>query len=110
MTRADRRRASERRRHPRLSGPFPAIVRSAEQTTFRAEAAIDNISAGGLYMRLARTVEAGARLLVVVQFSATLDSDSPAPRFALRGVVQRVERQPDGTGGVALRFTRHRPL
>ena len=71
---------------------------------------IDNISADGLYMRLARKVEPGATLLVVVQFCASPCADVSAPRFALRGVVQRAELQPDGACGVAVRFTRRRAL
>jgi PilZ domain len=104
---------SERRRHPRLAGSFPTLVRSAEphrRDQFRAEATIDNISAGGLYMRLARPVEPGVRLFIVVHFSDTNDPNLSAPRFTMRGVVQRVEPQPGGALGVAVRITRRRML
>jgi len=77
---------------------------------FQAESVVNNISAGGLYMRLGRRVEPGAMLFVVVHFANLPDRRGQAPRFAIWGIVQRAEVQPDGECGVALRFTRHRAL
>ena len=44
----------ERRRHPRLSKPFPACVHSVDASgqAFASAIALDHFSAGGLYVRL----------------------------------------------------------
>jgi hypothetical protein len=44
----------ERRRHPRLSEPFPARVRHVDASgqAFESATALDNLSAGGLDVRL----------------------------------------------------------
>jgi hypothetical protein len=64
---------ADRRRHPRLRTPFPAILRGKDASgeSFEVNAVLDNISAGGLYVRLERCVKRGTRLFVVVRLSAT---------------------------------------
>jgi hypothetical protein len=63
----------DRRRHPRLYGSFPAIVRGVDASgkAFEVKAVVDNISASGLYMRLARHVQRSARIFIVVRLSTT---------------------------------------
>jgi hypothetical protein len=64
---------ADRRRHPRLRAPFPAILRGKDASgeSFEVNAVLDNISAGGLYVRLGRYVKRGTRLFAVVRLSAT---------------------------------------
>lgn len=61
-----------------------------QRNVFGAQAMLDNLSTNGFYLRLARTVARGERLLVVVQVSQAL--------VALRGTVLRAEPQKDGCG------------
>ena len=100
------------RRHLRIYGPFPAIARGvdANAEVFELRTVLDNLSARGLYMRLARRVKLGAKLFVVTRLSMASTLAVPAPCVAIRGVVLRVELQPDGTYGVAVAFRRHRFL
>ena len=58
--------------------------------TFGASAVLDNLSAAGCYLRLARPVTYDEKLLVIAQISQAL--------IALRGTVLRVEPQEDGYG------------
>lgn len=60
---------------------------------------LDNLSAGGFYLRLARPLAEGERLLVVVRLFRAV--------VVLRGAVLRAEPQPDGTTGLAVAVERH---
>src|SRR5262245_49943905 len=102
----------ERRRHPRLYEPLLMRVRSvdAHGTAFDLDTVLDDFSAGGLYVRLPRHVEPGAKFFAVVRIATGSASEAPAPRVAVRGVVRRVEPQPDGQWGIGVQFTRHRFL
>jgi hypothetical protein len=97
----------ERRSKLRLYGPFPAKVRGVDVNgkIFKVETVLDNISAGGLYLRLRQRLEPDAILFVVTRLSA---SEVRAPRVAVRGKVLRIEQKPDGECGVAVKITRHR--
>ena len=104
--------AGERRRHPRLYEPFPVRLRSVDTDgeTFKSDEVLDDFSAGGLYVRLRRRVEPGAKFFAVVRIATNPPSVRPAPCVAVRGVVRRAEPQPDGRWGVGVQFTRHRFL
>ena len=102
----------EQRRHPRIYEPFPILVHGvdARGEEFELETVLDNFSAGGLYMRLLWRVAVGAKLFAVVRLAADPLAWEAAPCVAVRGVVRRVEPQPNGTYGVGVAFTRHRFL
>jgi hypothetical protein len=99
----------ERRRHPRLSKPFPACVCNIDACGQACASATvrDNVSAGGLCVRLRQRLEPGAQLCAVIRLAPSPLAGAPAPRVAVRGVVLRVEIQPDGRYGVEVAFTRH---
>ena len=101
----------ERRLSWRARAPYPARLWATDTAgrVCREDVVLDNISGGGLYVRLNRSLEKNAKLSVVVSL-ATAPKTSPALRLAARAVVLRVERQPDGTCGVALQFGRRRVL
>ena len=101
----------ERRLSWRARAPYPARLWATDTAgrVWREDVVLDNISGGGLYVRLNRSLEKNAKLSVVVSL-ATAPKTSPALRLAARAVVLRVERQPDGTCGVALQFGRRRVL
>jgi hypothetical protein len=68
---------------------------------------LDNLSGGGMFVRIPRRVKHGARLSVGIRFSEA-GTSGRVPRVAGRGVVLRVEPTPDGLFGVALAFTKTR--
>jgi hypothetical protein len=102
----------ERRSHFRLYTPFSVTVRGrdANGETFRIATVLENISARGLYVRLERRVEVGARVFSVVHFTADQINMVPGPRVAMRGVVIRTEPLARGVWGVAVAFTWQRFL
>src|SRR5262245_25287060 len=103
---------TERRSTPRIDLPFPATVRGVDRNGERVEqeTLLDNLSAAGLYLRLARPVEPGATLFIVVRLTATPGQSTVGPGVAARGSVLRVDLRPGGACGVAVAFRRHRFL
>lgn len=89
---------------PRLQGRFPAQVRGVDSSgaTFHTQTLIDDFGAMEFDLRLPRRVEAGARLLVVIDIHETT--------VALHGNVQRAEPQADGSHRMTVAVTHHRFL
>ena len=96
---------AERRRQERLNGPFCARVMGVDRDgrAFDVKSTVENISAGGLYLRLPRTVEPGARLSATIFFSEATDG-ARAKCLAAQGRVGRADALPDGASGVAVEF------
>src|SRR2546428_2427003 len=94
--------SGERRQHPRLSEPFPVLVRGVDVhgEAFELTTVLENFSAGGLYARLRWRVAPGARLFAVVRITLALDPTVARPR----GRVVRVEWQPEGRWGAGRPF------
>src|SRR6266508_6172788 len=94
----------ERRRKPRIYEPFPARVRGIDWRgdPFEVEAVLDNLSAGGLYLRLKQRTEAGAKLSIFFRLATRLTPEAKGLRVAARSRVVRSELQPDGAYGVAV--------
>ena len=101
----------ERRLSWRARAPYPARLWATDTAgrVWREDVVLDNISGGGLYVRLKRSVQKDAQLSIAVRLS-TAPSGSPALRLVARAVVLRAEPQLDGTCGVALEFGRRRVL
>ncbi|MFN7945812.1 MAG: PilZ domain-containing protein [Blastocatellia bacterium] len=104
--------STERRRGPRISFPFPARVRGvdASGSPFKLDTLIENLSAEGLYLKMNRGIMSGTELAIAIRLSAASVGLENSTSVATRGIVLRTELQPDGTCGVAVRFTRHRLL
>jgi hypothetical protein len=102
----------ERRSMPRIELPFPAIVRGVDRCgeRFELHTPLDNLSATGLYLRLARPVEPGATLFIVVRLTTTPGQWTVGPGVAARGTVLRVDPRSGGAFGLAVAFRRHRFL
>lgn len=100
-----------RRKKPRLSLPLPVTVRGTDVRgkAFVVDTVLENISAGGAYIRISSQMELGTTLRVLVRFSTSLDTGQGA-RVAAHGDVIRIEENKYGTYGVAIRFTNHRFL
>jgi PilZ domain len=95
----------ERRKHVRLYGAYAVRVRGVDASgrRFETTSLVDNVSTGGLYLRLPRRVGEGTRLFAVVQLTDSL-------RIAARGRVLREEARGHGLFAVAVRFTSARVL
>src|SRR5690348_7278888 len=91
-------RGTERRGKPRIYEPFWAIARGLDvrDKAFESNTQLDNLSAGGLYMKLAQSVEPGAKLCVIIQFSSPAVGRVDVPRVTIDGVVRRVELNQSG--------------
>jgi hypothetical protein len=116
---AQRSDAPVRRHSERIYGPCVAIVRGVDAggEEFTESTVLDNISAGGMYLKLRREVSQGARLFIVFAFSTIALQDVEAPRVAAHGEVRRVDMlQSDPIAettpphGVAIQFQHHRFL
>jgi hypothetical protein len=75
---------------------------------YEIDTVLDNLSPGGLYVRLARTVEESAKLFLLVRLSPSPDWTIFAPLVAIQGEGLRAEPQTDGRCGVAVRFSHRR--
>ena len=102
----------QRRLSPRVHFPYTARLWSTDAAgrTWKEDTVLDNISTGGLYLRLNQRVRAGAHVHVAVRLSAAGAATYPALRLAAEGVVLRTEPHPDNTCGVAVEFSRRRVL
>lgn len=98
---------TERRQRPRIHESFPVKVRGNDLNgeRFQIDTVLDNIGSKGLYMGLARRVEPGANIFLVVRLSSSTDATVFALRVAISGEVLRAEPQPDGSYGVAIGFS-----
>lgn len=103
---------AERRRTPRLVASFPAAIVGSGVAggAFEVSTALDNISVGGLYLRLGRRVEPGSTLLIVVHLCAAGRETRDTARVAIDGLVLRSESRPGGRCGLAIKITNHRFL
>lgn len=100
----------ERRSKPRLDIPFSAIVRGVDANgqSFELDSVLDNFSAGGLYLRMARSLNQGADLLVLVQLPTASADNAGASQIEAEGVILRAEPQADGACGVAVAFKKYK--
>jgi len=89
---------------PRLHGHFPAQVRGVDSSgaTFHTQTVVDNFGATEFDLSLARRVEEGGRLLVVI--------DIHEATVALHGNVRRAVSQADGSHRMTVAVTHHRFL
>jgi hypothetical protein len=102
----------DRRKKPRMSCSYPALVRGHLQAGARIErrAVLANLSANGMYLRMKSAASLGETLLVIVRMSTAPLNQSKELRLAAFGKVVRLEPKADGTYGVALKLHRHRFL
>jgi hypothetical protein len=98
----DGRTPDERRRHPRLSLALPIVVlaATADRHLFACGARLDNLSAGGLYVRLPWPPLPGSPF--IARLSAVARLGRPAWRVTIGGEVLRVEPRLHRRYGTAL--------
>lgn len=102
----------ERRQHPRIYNPFPALVQGvdSEGNSFKIDTTIDNLCVNCLYFRLLPQVTAGANVSVTIRLSAGVTNVTTGPSVLLSGVVKRADTLPGGVNGLALMLNRYRML
>jgi|SRR5262245_26761840 len=100
-----------RRKKPRLYLPLPVTVQGTDSSgkPFVVDTVLENISAGGAYIRMSNRMELGTNVRVLVRFSTSPDRSQGA-RVAAHGNVIRIDENKYGTFGVAILFTNHRFL
>jgi hypothetical protein len=105
-------RGQEQRKQQRIYEPFPAKIagKGPGGDSFEAETLLDDLSAGGLYTRLDRHIDTGAKLSFEIRLARAESHENVGQRVAAEGVVLRSEPQPDGRCGIAVRFTRYKCL
>jgi len=99
----------ERRARPRVSVPFRATVQGTDAggVHFEVTTILDNLGAGGLYLRLANEVQVGSRLLVNVHLCTHGEVPPTECGLGLEvyGPVARVDSVAGGSYGVAVTFS-----
>ena len=98
----------ERRAKPRVAVPFRALVQGTDEegAAFEVATVVDNLAAGGLYLRITKEVGRGTRLLINVCMSCqTVEHEEPCMSLEVYGRIIRVERMAGGAFGVAVSFT-----
>ncbi len=99
----------DRRAHPRINKPFPARAwaEDAAGNPFNLDCVLDNISAGGLYVRMPRQMQLGSEIRFVVRLSSPTEAVVTA---ALFGTVVRDDPGSDGQHGIATSINRYESL
>ena len=100
----------ERRIKPRIYRPFHAMVRgvNAGGEAFEASTVLDNMSSGGLYLRVEQNVMQGAEISVIIRLSTRTTDPIPVANVAVEGVVVRNDVQPSGLYGLGISISTRR--
>jgi len=93
----------DRRVHPRIYQPMPLTVQG---DNFSIDTVTDNLSAGGLYSCIPRTVEIGDNFNFQVEMTAAGSSPAEKPILSAQGIVLRAHTLEDGACEFAVKFTR----
>jgi hypothetical protein len=103
---------AERRRTLRISAPFPIRVRgiSAAGQRLQFDTKLDNLGAGGLYLRAKQDIRMWTRIMIRVRASLASDEAGRAPVVVARGAVLRTDLQPDQRLGFAIAFKGYRVI
>ncbi|MBC7932248.1 MAG: PilZ domain-containing protein [Rubrivivax sp.] len=98
---------TERRRAERIFNPFPAVVEGVDSNGegFKVNTVLDNLSKGGLYLRMVPCVDVGASISVIFRLSGSVETESVAPKVAIKGEVMRIDKKEGGACGVALKYS-----
>ena len=102
----------ERRSKSRIYDLLPVIVHGVDANgeAFETDAVLDNLSADGLYMRLAKCIEPGATLSIIIRFASVPINGEVVPRVVCYGMVLRAEPKTGDACGVAVAFTHNQFL
>ena len=100
---------ADRRQHLRIALPFPATVEGVNDggRPFECATVTDDLSAGGVYLRVAERVREASEITVTARLSVATKRGMVV---RLKGKVLRVEPKPGGAYGVAVRVEDRRIL
>ena len=100
----------ERRIKPRIYKPFHAMVRGVNVAgePFEVSTVLDNMSSGGLYLRVKQNVGQDAGISVIIRLSTKKVDLIPVANVAVEGVVVRVDAQSGGIYGLGISITNRR--
>ncbi len=101
---------TERRAKPRIKCAYPARVMGQDISgnLFSEDTIIDNISAGGIFLRLRTETRPEIGLSVVFRFTKTAPlGEGRGALVSVAGRVLRAQKQPDGVLGVAVKIQTH---
>jgi PilZ domain len=98
---------TDRRRAERILIPFPAVVEGVDHSGagFKVNTVLDNLSKGGLYLRMIPSVDVGTKLNVIFRLSASVETEASSTKIEIKGEVMRVDRKEGGACGVALKYS-----
>lgn len=91
----------ERRASPRVSGPIPAVALDVTGSTreLGTSLSLDNLSAGGFYVRLSSLIPENQKIFLVTQISQAV--------IVVRAAVLRTDKQVEGLYGHAFAIEHH---
>jgi len=97
----------ERRAKPRSNDVFPARVWGVDidDQPFSCDCFLDNISASGVYLRMPRRMKFSSAVSLVVRL---LNGPVEGVAAAIKGIVIRDEKEPDGHRGIGIRIVEHK--
>ncbi len=100
---------SDRRLKPRISERFPARLKgvAADGTEISSAGVVDNMSAGGLYVRGQHPLSLNSEVEVIVHLFVEGETGSTVET---KGTVIRVEELGDGSHGAAMSIRQHKFL
>ena len=100
----------ERRRTVRISVPFPIQVCgfSAAGEPQQFDTTLENLSAGGLYLRTAQDMRAWQRIMIHIRLGLAADPAGRVPVVAARVTILRTDPQPGQPFGFAIAFRGYR--
>jgi hypothetical protein len=103
---------TEQRSSTRIHAAYPARLWGSDRAgqTFKEDTLLENLSGGGVYLRLRKMIQVGSDVVLAARLSTAPVNDVSALRLAARGTVLRIDPQPDGSYGVAIEFKRRRVL
>jgi len=90
--------AMERRNRPRISKSFRVLVKGLDITgePFDVSTVVENMSSTGVYLRLKREVEIGARLDLTIRLASAFIKEPAVAEIAVEAEVLRIEPCGDG--------------
>jgi hypothetical protein len=102
-------RTQERRQKGRIMEPFPARIWGIDSgdLPFNVDCILDNISSTGIYLKLARPVDVGSEVRLIVHLLSGPTTGSTA---SVQGKILRDELLADGRHGLAIAISKHRFL
>jgi hypothetical protein len=89
--------------------PFPARIWGIDSgdLPFNVDCILDNISSTGIYLKLARPVDVGSEVRLIVHLLSGPTTGSTA---SVQGKILRDELLADGRHGLAIAISKHRFL